>query len=545
MAEPLPPQDPQSLPSPNVKMRHRWSLSLIWLVPLIAALVGLVLVVRAYLASGPVLRISFTTAEGLEAGATEVRYKNVVIGRVRAIDLSDDHDYVAVVVDLNKSAASLAVEDTRFWVVRPRIDLGGVSGLGTLVSGSYIAVDVGKSAERRTEFEGLEVPPPVTNDQKGRRFLLHSADLGSLNLGSPIYFRRVPVGRVVGFSLDETGGGVTLQVFVDAPYDRFVTRNVRFWNASGVDVSVGASGFKVNTESLVSVFSGGLAFQTLSGPIGDAAPENGEFMVYEDQAKALALPAGPPIDIRMRFSQSIRGLGVGAPVDFKGIELGSVKYVGMDYERSSKTFVSEIVAEIYPQRLGQAYERLVNSSDGSEKSHQAVLGRLVERGLRAQLRTGNLITGQLYVALDFMPKAAAARIDTSKLPLEVPTAPGDFEQVQSQIVDIVRKIDEIPFAELGGSLRDSLVSMDKLLKQFDTELAPEARQLLSEARKTLDAANQAMAADSPVTQDARQTLEEVERTARSLRALSDYLQRHPESLIRGRPDDPDAAAVPP
>lgn len=528
------------LPTPTIQPLRKFSPSLIWLVPLIAAIAGAVLVVRSFTSGGPSIKISFETAEGIEANKTEVKFKNVVVGKVRDLDMAEDRQHVIVSVDLRKEASELAVDDSRFWVVRPRADLGGISGLGTLVSGAYIGVDVGVSQEPRSEFVGLEIPPAVTHDQKGTRFVLGSNDLGSLNIGSPIYFRRIPVGRIVGFDLNPDGKGVTLQAFVDAPYDRFVTTTARFWNASGVNVSVDASGFKLNSESLITLLAGGIAFLPLNDrEPGPPATAESRFALYTDQGAALAKPDGVVMPVRLRFFQSMRGLAIGAPIDFQGLELGKVKTIELSYDSEQKRFAATVFADLFPERLGRAYDQLRAPEGSTPPPPEVLFQHMIDRGLRAQLRTGNLITGQLYVALDFLPKSKSKPIKDANLrrPLEIPTEPGSLDQIQSQIVDIVAKINEIPFGEIGTNLRDTLKSADSLLKQVDQDIAPEARKTLEEAQRTIEAANRSLTSpDSPLQQNARQTMEQVDRAARSLRNLADYLQRHPESLIRGKPE---------
>jgi paraquat-inducible protein B len=252
-----------ALPAPEPRRDGRKRLALIWLVPLIAALAGLALVVRAWLQTGPTITITFDTAESLEDGATEVRYKDVVVGKVSSIQLRDDDSGVVVEVELTPDAKRIAVKDSRFWVVRPRIGIGGVSGINTLLSGAYIGVDVGTATESQRDFVGLEKPPAVTHDQKGRQFTLTTMDAGSVTIGAPVYYRRVAVGRIVDAALDEDGKRITVRVFIDAPYDRFVTSGVRFWNAGGVDLAVSSEGLKLNTQSLATVLAGGIAFQAI------------------------------------------------------------------------------------------------------------------------------------------------------------------------------------------------------------------------------------------------------------------------------------------
>jgi paraquat-inducible protein B len=532
--------DSSSLPSPEIRRRRRGMPSLVWLVPIVAALIGIALVVRAALSAGVNLELTFKSAEGLQAGQTELRYKDVVVGTVRTISLSDDLQSVVVSVELDRKASNLAVDDSRFWVVRPRIDTGGISGLGTLVSGVYIAVDVGKSQEPRREFVGLETAPAVTSDSVGTSFVLRSTSLGSLGVGSPVYFRRIQVGRVGAHTLNEDGHGVTLQVFVDAPYDRFVTADTRFWNASGVDLSLGAGGLQVNTESLASVLAGGVAFHSPTD--GDPAPKGTEYWLHDDRASALAPPSGRPVRVRMRFGESIRGLAVGAPVDFHGVEFGTVESVELEYDDDKRELFGNVVARLFPKRLGRGYDSLREAA-GGDGSDTQVLAALIGDGLQAQLRSGNLLTGQLYVVLDLSRKArgkAVGQVVAADGVIEIPTARGSLSQLQDQIANIVEQLGNVPFEDLGKNLRDAIASADVLLKRLEGELTPAATKTLIEAQRAIDSANRALLADdSGMQQDLRQSLQEVERAGRSLRALADYLQRHPESLIRGKRSDED------
>ena len=527
--------------SQPVVHRRRFGASLIWLVPILAALVGLSLVVNSWLQAGPSITITFNSAEGLDPGKTPVKYKNVVIGKVTRIGFTPDRSKVRVKVALEKSAEDFAMADTRFWVVRPRIGLGGVSGVDTLLSGAFIGVDVGTSKEEHFNFVGLEQPPAVTYGAPGKSFALHADDLGSLDIGSPVYFRRIQVGRVSSYALDKDGKGVTFQIFVDGPYDQFVSRSSRFWNASGLDVSLGANGLKVNTQSLAAVLAGGVAFQDPPGPHdASAAPEGSTYRLFDEKATAMAPPDGPPQYVRMRFDQSLRGLAVDAPVEFLGINIGRVVSINMDYDEKRERFPVTVGAVIYPQRLGRAYDKLaaLAQEHGEGADLAPMVGKLVAHGLRAQARTGNLLTGQLYIAMDFLPKAAKVDFDASAKPLEIPTAPGSFDKLQEQLAEIVDKIHKIPFDSIGVHLDDTLANLDKTLKQVNGEVLPEFNGTLKDARKTLGTTSSALSPDSPLQQNLQGTLQELQRMARSLRVFSDYLGTHPEALIRGRKADP-------
>ncbi len=535
------------LPEPVVT-RPRINASLVWLVPIVAALVGLSLVIHAWVQAGPTITISFLSAEGLEPGKTTVKYKNVVIGRVTTVRLSQDRSRVVARVSLEKSAENFATADTRYWVVRPRIGLGGVSGIDTLLSGAFIGADVGESQEPKDDFTGLESPPTVTHGAPGKTFDLHSDDLGSLDIGSPIYYRRIQVGRVSSYHLDSDGKGVTLQIFVDAPNDQFVTKSTRFWNASGVDVSLGADGLKVNTQSLATVLAGGVAFQDPQGP-HDAtqADENATYRLFNDRATAMAPPDGEPRYIRMRFNQSMRGLAVDAPVEFLGVPFGRVVSVNLDYDEKTQTFPTVVGAVVYPARLGKAHDKLVElaKARGDDEQMSMMMARLVEHGLRAQARTGNLLTGQLYIAMDFLPNSPKVAFDGAAKPLEIPTVPGSFDKLQEQVADIVDKIHKIPFDSIGKNLDQSLGQLNHTLAQVNNDVLPEVKTTLKGAQQTLGNASTALAPDSPLQQNLGGSLQELQRAARSLRVLTDYLGDHPDALLRGRRADSKPAEMSP
>ncbi len=530
---------PLSEPRDPVVTRNRWRTSLVWLVPLTAALIGLSMLIHAWRSTGPEITISFKTAAGLEAGKTAVKYKDVTVGTVSSVALSDDGSRVVATVSLAKSAQSLARADTRFWVVRPRFGMTGVSGMDTLLSGAYIGVDTGASKEWRTTFTGLETPPAVISGTPGTSFAIHADDLGSLDIGSPVYYRRVQVGRVASYGLDSDGRGVSMQIFVDAPYDRFVTADTRFWNASGVDLSLGADGLKLKTQSVATIVGGGIAFATPTASI-TPAPAGSRFILAKDEQTAMAPPDGPAQYIELRFAQSLRGLSVGAPVEFSGINFGRVVSMKLDYDPSTQRFPMIVGIEVYPQRLGPVIEKLPKIDGDMEKVAQ-FLSTMVAHGLRGQARSGNLLTGQLYISLEFVPNAPKVSYDVNARPLTLPTASGGFDQLQEQVASIVGKIDKMPLDSIGRNLDSSLSQLNSTLKQVNGQVLPATTQALQQARQTFGAAQGMLAEDGPLQENLGQTLQEVQRTARSLRTLTDLLGRHPEALLRGRAADQSAA----
>lgn len=533
--------EPAALPPTPVTRKWRGP-SLVWLVPIIALAVGVSLLIRAVLSTGPQVTIDFNSADGLRPGKTEVRYKEVVVGRVEALTLSEGRDRVHVSVRLDRSVSNIAVDDTRFWVVRPRIDTAGVSGIETLFSGAYIGVDAGVSQVQRREFTGLEDPPYVLRGEPGRGFVLRTEDLGSLDVGSPIYYRRNRVGRVVGYKLDPQIDELSVQIFIEAPYDKLVNSQTRFWNASGVEVSLSSSGLSVTTQTLASVLSGGVSFERPPGTHGlPPAPDGNRFELFADRKRALAPPDGPARRVRMVFDQSTRGLAIGAPIDFLGIEIGSVKAIRLDYDAKRKRFPVEVEADIYPTRLGAVRDAMREPTDDETQRDLTLLQRLVASGLRAQARTGNLLTGQMYVALDFPGRTARAVLDTDTPIPGIPTVPGTLSDVQPQLAEIVAKINKVPFDDIGRNLNDTLTQARKAIDQ----LRPEAQASLAEVRRTLQSVQETLTRtdrqlldpSAPIQRNAEQTLLDLQRAAQSLRVLTDYLQRHPESLLRGKPDD--------
>ena len=260
----MPDRDPprSTVPESRNVPKRRTRLSLVWFIPILAAVVGAWVAVTRVLSEGPKITITMKTAEGLEAGKTKIHYNGVDIGTVETIVLSEDHQHVILTAQMAPKTEEFLVEDTKFWVVRPRISGANVTGLGTLISGAYIGMEIGSSKEDRREFVGLEIPPVITGETPGRFFILKTKDLGSLDTGTPIYFRRLQVGQVASYALDPDGKDLTVKVFVQAPYDQYVNPDTRFWHASGIDVSLSASGLTVQTQSVLSILIGGIAFES-------------------------------------------------------------------------------------------------------------------------------------------------------------------------------------------------------------------------------------------------------------------------------------------
>jgi len=547
--------DGQNLPRATLTPKRRARVSAVWLIPLFAALVAVGIAVNRIMNEGPTITILFTSADGVEAGKTFIKHKDVKIGEVSAVELHDNFSKVLVTAKIDKHAEDLMVKDASFWVVQPRVTLSGVSGLGTLLSGNYIGFEQGKSKERHRRFVGLEVAPVITIDQPGKQFELTAADMGSLGIGSPLYFRRLQVGEVIGSKLAADGDSVRFKVFVNAPYDRFISAETRFWNASGLDVSLGADGVDVRTQSLVSLLIGGVAFETPSFLTeGEPAAADSSFPLFADRATAMKQPEAIARHYILYFNDSLRGLSVGAPVTLLGLEAGEVTDVGFEMDPETLVLRGRVEFVAYPERLvarlriAQA-EKTEQVLRDEQQSH-AFLQRLIEeRGLRGQLRSGSLITGQLYVAFDYVQDAPKVKIDWSVPIPVIPTVPSTLPNLEDKVTGILDKVDKIPFEAIGNEIKQVLATIDSAIKDIDkavdhidTGVTPELKSSLIEFRSALASADRVLkntdasllGPNAPVQIELGNALQEVTRAARAVRVLADYLERNPGALIRGK-----------
>jgi paraquat-inducible protein B len=574
--------DPAELPEATVVPRSRARISVVWLIPILAAVVAIGIAVQHVLSQGPTITIVFDAGAGVEAGKTFVKYKDVKIGQVTAVRLSADYAKVEVTARMAKSAAGLMVEDARFWIVEPRVSLSGVSGLGTLLSGNYIGFEAGTSTRPRRSYTGLEVPPVVTGGQPGRQFVLTATNLSSLGIGAPVYYRRLQAGQVIAYRLADDGKTIDLTIFVNAPYDQYVDRGARFWNASGIDISVGAGGFEVRTESLAAMVAGGIAFETPAFAVqGVTADADTRFTLFGDRSLAMREPAIDATHYVVYFDETLRGLSVGAPVTLLGLPAGEVKAVGLDIDPERSHLRGRVEIVTYPERL---VARLTREDAGasqarSPKQRHAFLQRLVEeRGLRAQLRSGSLLTGQLLVAFDYFPDAPRAKVDWRQDAPVLPAVPSTVTELEGRLTGILAKLDSLPYDAIGANATRALTSLDvtlrdasATLKRVETDIVPELKIALEDVRRavatadgllkngvttslagfetTLEELRRPLATadmvlksangtllgrNAPIQQELRDTLHELSLAARALRVYMDYLDRHPEALIRGK-----------
>jgi paraquat-inducible protein B len=543
-------QGPEPLPEAEVIPRSR--LSIVWLIPLVALIIGGWLAYKTYSERGPTIEIRFNSAAGLQAGKTKVKYKDVDVGEVISIVVSEDLKHVIVRAELVAGAGKYLRKGTRFWVSRPRVTAGRVSGLETLLSGAFIAIDPVTEGPSERTFVGLEDPPVFTTSESGTQYTLRSDSSGSLNTGSPVYYRSIQVGQVVGSELDEDGESVSIKIFVAAPNDRLVLTTTRFWNASGVDFRLGADGIEMDTQSILSVVIGGVAFSNPESleEAGEPAPEHQRFPLYASRDEAHDAAYLQKRRYLLFFEGSVRGLEVDAPVLLRGIRIGQVLDVRLKFDVERFQFLIPVLIQIEPERIGVI-------GDAEEIEQEEVMARLVENGLRGQLKSASLITGALYVDLDFHPDAPRSTLGEEAGYQVLPTVPAPLDALTSKANDFLDTLQALPLEEIGNDLRDtvkgakdianseelarSLSELELALRQLretarslDEDALPELNAALRQARMTLRATQGVVSPDSALYVELKRTLMELSAAARSIRVMADYLERHPEALIRGK-----------
>jgi paraquat-inducible protein B len=556
----------ESIPSPRVKASRR--LSLIWLVPVVAGIIGIGLAFQAYMAKGPTITIEFASAEGLEAGKTRIKYKDVEVGRVETIQLDRTLGHVIITARMVREIESHLTATTRFWVVRARIGTSEVSGLGTLFSGVHIAMEPGGNGEELSHFVGLETPPVVTLDTAGTHFKLRAAKLGSIDIGAPVYFRQIKVGQVVHYEMEPLGAAVNVKAFIRSPHDERVNQNTRFWNASGLDVTVDPNGVRIDTQSILTLLQGGIAFETPTqlGAGGSVDADKHIFTLFASRDQIAEPTFRRKVYFVAYFDGTIRGLAKGAPVEFRGIKIGEVIDLKLQFNTDDDSFRIPVLCAIEPDRIEPiGTDVTLNAGKSAEAD---MMARLVAKGLRAQLRTGVLLTGQLYVNLDIYPDAESATMGfVGEHPI-LPTVPEPVREIASGLTDFLNRLEKLPIEQIGKDLgqavhhanqllgardlADAVVSLNHSMGQLrkftaglNSDLGPGMSQLLEQSREAvvngraaLSAAEKVLSAEAPLTHELNQTLRELARAARAVSSLAELLERNPQSLIYGKGDSP-------
>lgn len=480
----------------NIK---RWSP--VWIVPIVTLLIGGWILFYHFSHQGPEVTLITSNAEGIVPGKTTIKSRSVDIGMVQSAKLSDDLKHVVIKVRLNNGTQKMLHQDSVFWTVKPQIGREGITGLGTLLSGSYIELQAGTKGDEPDQYQLLDAPPLAPPDAKGIRVTLDSMKAGQLNAGDPVLFRGYRVGTVETSKFDTDKRVMSYELFIQAPYDRLVTTNVRFWKDSGIAVDMSASGMRVEMGSLTTLFSGGVSFEVPEGSsLGEPAKNHSEYHLFDDHNSIQESMYTRHTDFLMFFNESIRGLQAGAPVEFRGIRLGTVAKVPYvmpgQFEKLGNDYRIPVLVRIEPDRFA--------ASVGDNFNLQQHLQEGRQHGLRGSLKTANLITGALYVDLDFYNNVPQFTGPDKIAGYEViPTVAGGLNQLQQKVMSILDKVDKLPLApmltEATGTLRES----QRTLRELQTTLDNVNKITGSPAMKTLPA-------------DMQQTLRDLNRSLKGL-----------------------------
>ena len=532
--------------SATVRVEHR--ISKVWFIPIVALLIGSWMVYQTWANQGPLINIYFETAEGLEIDTSKIKLRDITIGKVVDLKLNERLDGIQITARLDKNTEELLNIDTEFWVVKPRIGNGGVSGLSTLLSGAYIEISPGVEQAKKTDFVGLENPPVTSLGTPGLHVTLDSDSQSGLNIGDPIIFRGIPVGRVeyVHFNVDERR--VYYNAFIDSPYDQLVTTNTRFWKISGVEVDFSADGLQIHTGTFETFLAGGVAFDVPENlPKGQVVSKRAYYTIYEDKKDVLYNQFKNAQEFILLFGQSIRGLKPGAPVEYKGVRIGTVLRTDIDYtemgnllERNTRI---PVLIQIEPARLG-----LQDKQTEVIKVKQ-IVNEMISSGLHGFISSGNLLTGSKFIEIQYVSKTQSKEqyFDGYQV---IPTAASEIDNLLEKLDNIFATIDQLPLDELVGNATIALAEMKTAMIDFSAASTQvdqlldntEGKQLIGNVNTMLSSIEK-LAKDfsngSKTHQDIQNMLQALESLLKELSPVLSQLNHQPNSLIFGGANEED------
>ena len=518
----------------------RRKFSTVWIVPIVALIIGLLLVYKSYKDKGATIQILFKSAEGITAGKSVVKYKDIEVGKVTDVRFSKDLNRVIVTASLTKEMEPYLREETKFWIVHARLSADSVEGLDTLLSGAYIGMEPSKKGSRLREFKGLDEPPAIIDSSKGKRFVLESSSKGSLQVGSPIYYKKLKAGKVIATHLSKDYRKVLIDIYIKKPFSDLVTDTTRFWDASGIDASITPDGVEIRTASIASIISGGISFDNFDiFKEGKPVKEMHHFILFKNIKMAKKITYTQELFFWVYFQESIKGLKEGSPVEFRGVKVGEVVKFFLIGDAKTAEFHIPILIKIEPERF-----MITGRKRGLAKGlDEEIFKKLIAKGLRAQLQSSNLLTGSLAINLDFHSEAKKVTLRKENGLYVFPSVPGTMESLKSDLQKTLDKISSIPFDDIGKKIDRLLSKLDKQtipqlnsgIDRFNTKLLPSFTKLIDSTNIAVKEFNKNyLESNAQIQHKVIQLLDEIRRTSQSIKSLTDYLNRHPEALIRGR-----------
>ncbi|MDF2779920.1 MULTISPECIES: intermembrane transport protein PqiB [Enterobacteriaceae] len=502
----------------------------VWIFPIVTALIGAWILFYHYSHQGPEVTLITTNAEGIEAGKTTIKSRSIDVGVVESATLTDDLTHVEIKARLNANMQKLLHGDTVFWVVKPQVGREGISGLGTLLSGAYIELKPGSKGGVRDDYQLLDSPPLAPPDAKGIRVVLDSKKAGQLTPGDPVLFRGYRVGSVETSVFDPQKRTMSYQLFINAPNDRLVTSNVRFWKDSGIAVDLTSAGMRVEMGALTTLFGGGVSFDVPDGiDLGQPVAEKAEFDLYDNQRSIQESLYTEHKDFLLFFKDSIRGLQPGAPVEFRGMRLGTVSKVPFFMpglrQALNEDYRIPVLIRIEPERIA--------SQMGESPDILTNLPELLKQGLRGSLKTGNLVTGALYVDMDFVSKPPPITgIREFGGYSIIPTVSSGLAQIQQRLMDTLDKINNLPLNPMLEQATGTLAESQRTMRRLQTTLdnlnkltaSQSVQQLPQDMQKTLRELNRSMQGFQPGSAAYNKMVADMQRLDQVLRELQPVLQ---------------------
>lgn len=542
--------------------------SLVWVVPIIVAVLAIYLGWKAILNAGPTITISFETADGIVSGQTQIKSKSVVLGTVKSVSLSADMRHVDVQVAMTSRASAVITNQARFWVVRPRFNGANISGLETLISGAYIAFDPGnyKDGKRQRYFVGLESPPGVRSGQPGTTYILKTDNLGSLGEGAPIFYRDVVAGEVLSYEMPKGGvGPILLHIFLKKPYDSYLHKHSNFWNVSGIKFGFGATGLNIELQSIQALMSGGIAFDEPNRPLlankepkkEEPIPSDTQFILYSDQDAAENSRYHDNVPLVTYVTSSVKGLSKGSRVTLFGLQIGTVKDVSLIIDRKAKQTRAKITMDIQPDRVFTFQKKY-------DTANLALITKsLIAHGMKASVASDNFLFGSSLIALNFVDIKQPIVPDMEGNTLVIPSQAGGMDGIMASMSTVASKMAAMPLDQMGENLnkllahaddqlnspdvkktltamRQTMQNMSDLSKKLNNGATPLLKQLPAMSRQldqTLKNANKLLASyggDTDFHRNLQNMIVQLSETARSLRFMSDFMTQHPSALITGR-----------
>jgi paraquat-inducible protein B len=513
----------------------------IWVVPIVAFVAGLWMVYASWASKGPMIEITFTDGAGIEAGKTKVKRRNVEVGELELLRLDDDDQNVVATVRIHKEYTDLIREDSKFWIVRPRIGRGGVSGLSTLLSGAYIEISPGVAEDSRRAFAGLEAPPVTAIGTPGLRVTLSGDGSRPLTEGQPIIFHGSHVGRIEYVHFNTAERRTYYNAFIEEPYDRLITTNTRFWFANGIAVDLSADGIRVQMDSVESLIEGGVAFDVPQGqPVGERVTERIIFTIYAHKNAINERIYEQSIDYMLLFDESIRGLSPGAPVEYRGVRVGSVRRTDIDYTEVTNLLNPNsripVLIALEPARLGY------DDTEADRDLAKLRIAELSQSGLHASIASGNLLTGQKFIELVYV-EGDETELSSFANYAVIPSASGRVGRLMDSAAKTMESLSKLPLDDMVVGVKKALAQMATTLAQIDEILEDEESRAMFANINTTLAQFRKLARDyaegSETNEEMQKSLESLQRTLDEMQPVLRQLRDKPNSLVFGDSDEPD------